>query len=152
MSWHRKLCVYDISVPRRYFVENKIFYVYRRFGRTWRLLFLLILSRIECFCTPQPSDLKDECLRFLLNADQHEVSSPVSLPIRREFSIVSVVWSAYPGSLAIVGPDSSVGMSTGYDVGGPRIESRWQWNFFQTRPDVLCPPPAVKCIQGSSRW
>ena len=47
----------------------------------------------------------------------------------------------------IVGRDSSVGISTGYGLDGPGIESRWGWDFppVQTGPGVH---PA-SCIMGT---
>jgi hypothetical protein len=41
----------------------------------------------------------------------------------------------------ICGRDSSVGRATGYGLGGPGIESRW--DVFRTRPDRPWGPPSV---------
>jgi hypothetical protein len=50
------------------------------------------------------------------------------------------------------GPDSSVGIGTGYGLGGPGIESRWRARFFapvQTGPGPTQPP--VQWVLGLSR-
>ena len=41
-----------------------------------------------------------------------------------------------------VGRDSSVGIATGYRLGGPGIESRWG-EIFRTCPDRLWSPPSL---------
>jgi len=41
------------------------------------------------------------------------------------------------------GPDSVVGIATGYGLDGPGIESRWGNEIFRTCPDRPCGPPSL---------
>jgi len=49
----------------------------------------------------------------------------------------------YGGTPRKCGPGSSVGIATGYGLGGPRIESRWERDFPQLSRPALGPtqPP-----------
>ena len=49
-------------------------------------------------------------------------------------------------------PGSSVGIATGYGLGGPGIESRWRRDFpHLSRPVLGLTQPAVQWVQGLSR-
>ena len=41
------------------------------------------------------------------------------------------------------GPGSSVGIATGYGLGGPGIESQWGGEIFRTFPDRPWEPPSL---------
>ena len=41
------------------------------------------------------------------------------------------------------GPDSSVGIATGYGLDGPGIKFRWGGEIFRTCPDRPCGPPSL---------
>ena len=50
------------------------------------------------------------------------------------------------------GPGSSVGIATGYGLGGPRIESRWGRDFpHLSRPALGPTQPPVQWVSGLSR-
>jgi len=42
-----------------------------------------------------------------------------------------------------MGRDSSVGITTHYELDGPAIESRWELRFFHTRPNRPWSPPSL---------
>jgi len=54
------------------------------------------------------------------------------------------------------GPDSSVGITSGYGLDGPGIESRWRETFY-TRPDQPWSPPSLlyngyRGFPGGKEW
>ena len=54
--------------------------------------------------------------------------------------------------LTLCGPDSSVGIATGYGLDGPGIESRWGRDFLRlSRPAVGLTQPPVQWVPGISR-
>jgi len=51
-----------------------------------------------------------------------------------------------------MGRDILVGIATRYELDGPRIESRWGWDFpHPSRPDLGPTQPPIQCVLGHSR-
>jgi len=55
------------------------------------------------------------------------------------------------------GPDSSVGIATGYGLDGPGIESRWGGKIFRTCSDRPWGPPSLlyneyRVFPGGKEW
>ena len=48
-----------------------------------------------------------------------------------------------PGTHFCCGPESPVGIATGYGLDGPGIESRWGGEIFRTCPHRPCSPPSL---------
>ena len=58
----------------------------------------------------------------------------------------------YEAGINESGPGSSVGIVTGYGVGGTGIESRWQRDFpHLSKPDLEPTQPPVQWVPGLSR-
>ena len=72
----------------------------------------------------------------LFHADTHGLSEVVILSSSDDRCLPSVLSGfVCEGYRDLVGRGSSVGIATRYGLDGPEIESRWERDFFRTRPD-----------------
>jgi hypothetical protein len=90
---------------------------------------------------------------FFVSTDHHQAINTIFKNKVKNVIHMDLPYIMFIGSLhSLGGPDSSVGIATGYGLNGPGIESQWGRDFLHTsRPALRPAQPPVQWAPGLSR-